>query len=490
MDADVIVVGAGPAGLMLAGELRLAGVPVVLIERLERPTGESRGLGFTARTMEILDQRGLLAEYGEIVTSPHGHFGGLPVDFSVLDGIHFSANGVSQAKTEEILAKWATGLGADIRRGWELTGLSDDGTAVTAEVDTPDGLRRLRARYLIGCDGGRSTVRKLAGFEFPGSEPTLEMFLADVAGCALRPRPIGERVPGGMAMSAPIGGGVDRVIVCERGDPPVERDGPPPFGEIAEAWSRLTGEDIGGGDPLWTSSFTDSARQATTYRRGRVLLAGDAAHIHLPAGGQGLNVGLQDALNLGWKLGAVVRGRAPESLLDTYHGERHPVGERLLMNTQAQGLLFLSGKEVEPLREVMGELMAIDEVNRHLVGMISGLEIRYDLGPGEHPLLGRRLPPRELVVADEKTSTTELLREGRGILLDVGAGAGAGAWAQAGPWADRVDVVTASLTEDDTGDVLRQAGAVLVRPDGYVGWVAAAPGESLTTALTRWFGPA
>ncbi|MDA3645742.1 FAD-dependent monooxygenase [Saccharopolyspora indica] len=483
--AEVVVVGAGPAGLMLAGELRLAGVEVVVLERLAEPTGESRGLGFTARTMELLDQRDLLSRYGEIATSSAGHFGGLGVDFSVLDGIHFSANGVSQARTEQILGDWVTELGADVRRGWELIGLTDDEDGVDVVARTPAGPRHLRARYLIGCDGGRSTVRKLAGFEFPGTPTTMEMFLADVRGCELRPRPIGERVPGGMAMSAPIGDGVDRVIVCERNNEPVQRSGPPEFSEVAEAWLRLTGEDIRGAEALWTSSFTDSARLVTQYRRGNVFLAGDAAHIHLPAGGQGLNVGVQDSVNLGWKLGAVLRGSADPSLLDTYHHERHPVGARLLMNTQAQGFLFLSGEEVVPLRNVMAELMEFDVVNRHLVGMVSGLDIRYDVGLPDHDLAGRRLPPRELLGEGTKTSTTELLRGARGVLLDLADDAGLRRAATG--WSDRVEVFTGAPFGNEPGDPLNAVDAVLVRPDGYVAWVSHA-GEDVTAALGRWFG--
>ena len=217
MEAPVIVVGAGPTGLMLAGELRLAGIEVIVIERLPEPTGESRGLGFTARAMEVFDQRGLLPRFGAIETSVAGHFGGLPVDFSSFDGAHFGVRGVPQARTEEILAQWATELGANIRRGWELVGLVADEYGVAAEVQGPDGPARLRGSYMVGCDGGRSTVRRVAGFDFPGTAAAREMFLADVAGCNLRTRFIGEKVPGGMVMAAPLGDGVDRIIVCERG---------------------------------------------------------------------------------------------------------------------------------------------------------------------------------------------------------------------------------------------------------------------------------
>jgi bifunctional hydroxylase/dehydrase len=482
MEAPVIVVGAGPTGLMLAGELRLAGIEVTVIERLPAPTGQSRGLGFTARAMEVFDQRGLLPRFGDIETSAAGHFGGLPVDFSSLEGAHFGVRGVPQARTEKILAEWAAELGADIRRGWELVGLVADEHGVDAHVRGPDGPARLRASYLVGCDGGRSTVRRAAGFDFPGTAATREMFLADVAGCHLRTRFIGEKVPGGMVMAAPLGDGVDRIIVCERGTLPHPRAESPSFAEVADAWQRLTGEDIHGGVCLWVSAFTDATRQVTEYRRGRVLLAGDAAHIHLPAGGQGLSVGVQDSANLGWKLAAVVHGWAPPGLLDTYHSERHPVGARLLRNTRAQGFLYLSGDEVRPLRDVMAELIQLTSVSRHLAGTVSGLDIRYDVGPGDHPLLGRRMPHQGLVVGERVTSTTQLLHSARGVLLDFAGNSELRHTASG--WTDWVHIVTAtSLT---TGQ-LTGTEAILLRPDGYVAWAAPGGGE-LPDALHRWFG--
>lgn len=486
LDTDVIVVGAGPTGLMLAGELRLAGVDVIVVERLTEPTGQSRGLGFTARTMEVFDQRGLLPLFGALETSPVGHFGGLQFDYRVLDGAHFGARSVPQSRTEAVLGQWAAGLGADLRRGWELTELSDDGDGVTVVARTPDGDRPLRAAYLVGCDGGQSAVRRAAGFEFPGTAATREMFLADVAGCGLRPRFLGERVPGGMVMSAPLGDGVDRIIVCERGVPVPDRAGPPSFAEVAAAWQRLTGEDIGDADAPWVSSFSDATRQVTEYRRGRVLLAGDAAHIHLPAGGQGLSAGVQDAVNLGWKLAAVVRGWAPPGLLDTYHSERHPVGARLLMNTRAQGILFLSGEEVEPLRELFAELIEFDDVSRRLAGIVSGLEIRYDVGTGDHPLLGRRIPARPLHgAAAGTTSTTALLHPGHGVLLDL-TGDDELRRVSSG-WADRVRTVVAAPDPGCADDPFAGARAVLVRPDGYVAWLGTDAAE-LSAALHRWFG--
>jgi bifunctional hydroxylase/dehydrase len=487
VDAEVIIAGAGPAGLMLAGELRLAGVEVTVLEKLPRRTGESRGLGFTTRTMEVFDQRGLLSRFGDIEVSPYGHFGGLPVDFSLLDGAHQAAKTIPQSQTEAVLESWARELGADIRRGQEVTGIEQEPDAVTVSVRGQDGgTGRLRAGWLAGCDGGRSTVRKAAGFDFPGTPATMEMFLADVRGLELEPRMIGETLPGGMIMVGHLPGGITRLIVCERGTPPQRRDAPPEYDEICAAWKRLTGNDISHGEPVWLSAFGDPARLVSEYRRGRVLLAGDAAHVHLPAGGQGMNTGIQDAVNLGWKLAAVARGTAPQSLLDTYHTERHAVGRRLLTNTQAQGLLFLSGPEVQPLRDVMRELIGYDVVARHLAGMVSGIEIRYDVDGGRHPLLGRRMPHLDLDGRGRFASSTAALRGGRGVLLDLAdnpvlRGRAAG-------WLDRVDVVTAAPRE--CGGAPDGTTAVLLRPDGYVAWAAPGAWNDLTTALLRWFGPA
>jgi bifunctional hydroxylase/dehydrase len=491
MDAPVIVVGAGPAGLVLAAELRLGGVEVVVLDRLKEPSGESRGLGFTARTMELFDQRGLLPRFGAIEANALGHFGGIPMDYSVLADAHFGARGIPQARIEAILGEWATELGADVIRGCEVVGLTDNGDSVDIEAEGPEGHRRLRGRFVVGCDGGRSLVRRAAGFDFPDTDATIEMFLADVAGCNLRVRQIGEKKPGGMVMSAPLSKGVDRIIVCERGTPPRQRAGPIGFPEVADAWERLTGEDIHDGTPLWVSSFGDATRQATEYRRGSVLLAGDAAHTHLPAGGQGLSASVQDAMNLGWKLAATVRGWAPPGLLDSYHTERHPAGARLLTNTRAQGFLYLGGVEVEPLRTVFAELMEFADVGRHLSGMVSGLDLRYDVGSGDHPLLGRRIPSRVLLTEEGETTTVDLLHRGRGVLLDLTAQPGL--LGVAAPWQNRIDLVAALSHESLTDGPLTDTTGVLIRPDGYVSWVgpdasAGQDADSLPTALNRWFG--
>jgi bifunctional hydroxylase/dehydrase len=486
MDAPVIVVGAGPAGLVLAAELRLGGVEVIVLEKLDKPSGESRGLGFTARTLELFEQRGLGPRFGEVETSALGHFGGIPLDYSILKGAHFGARGIPQTRTEQVLGDWAAELGADIRRGHQVVGLTDHGDSVELEVDGPAGRIILTARYVVACDGGRSFVRGAAGFDFPGTDATMEMFLADVEGCNLPARQIGEKKPNGMVMSAPLGKGIDRIIVCEQGNKPQGRTGPPEFGEVADAWQRITGEDISGGTPHWVSSFGDATRHVSTYRLGSVLIAGDAAHVHLPAGGQGLSVSVQDTMNLGWKLAATVNGWAPADLLDTYHGERHPVGARLLINTRAQGMLYLSGSEVEPLRTVFAELMQFPEVGRHLAGMVSGFSITYDVGQGDHPLLGRRIPDEKLVAAEGNTSAFELLHTARGVLLDLADSAALRA--AAAPWSDRVDVVTVTPQELSDDSPLLHTAAALIRPDGYVAWAVHDTDQDPTAALSRWFG--
>ena len=485
-DTDVIIVGAGPTGLMLAGELRLAGVEAVVLERLTEPMRQSRALGFSARTMEEFGQRGLLERFGDMGVIPVGHFGGMPLDYTIVPGGNFGVRGVPQAFTEAILNTWATGLGAEIRRGWELTGLttSDDGVEVRA--DTPDGPRTLRAAYVVGCDGARSAVRTLSGIGFPGYEATLEMLMADVTDVQVRLRPTGELGDAGMVVVLPVGPNTTRVVVFERGAGVRPTSEPPSFQEVADAFKRVTGEDISGGTPVWLSYFTDSSRQAAEYRKGRVFLAGDAAHIHMPIGAQGISAGLGDAVNLGWKLAAEIHGHAPEGLLDTYHTERHPVGARILANTLSQRSLYLGGPEMEPMRAVFAELLAHEDVRKHLVGMVTGLDIAYDAGSGDHPLLGRRLPDFTLTGGpDGDVTAYTLLHGGRGFVLDLRGGDTLAAVAE--PWTDRVDVVTSvSRPEGALADV----EALLVRPDGYIAWTGSggSGAAGLTDALSRWFG--
>ena len=478
MNADVIIVGAGPAGLMLAGELRLGGASVIVLERNAARSRESRGVGFTARATEVLHQRGLLSRFEKAETSRFGHFGGIPMDYGVLEGSHFGVRGIPQYRIEEMLEGWARELGASMSRGHELTGLRQTTDGVVAVVD---GQAEYAASYLVGCDGGRSTVRRLAGFDFPGTDAVRQMFLADVSGCDIRPRLIGERNPRGVVLSGPLEEGVDRIIICEVGAPIAENH-TPSFTEVADAWQRITGESIHGGRALWVSSFTDTTRQVSRYRQGRVLLAGDAAHIHLPAGGQGLSLGVQDAANLGWKLAATIRGQASDGLLDSYHDERHPVGARVLRNTLAQGILNLSGSETDPLRTVMTELMAIPVAARHLSGMVSGLDIRYDVAASGHPLLGARMSDRPLELSGGgRTSVADLLHAARGVLITTVE------QPEAAPWSDRVDVIAVAGIPPGSEASGITTTALLLRPDGHVVW-AAPGGGRLDEALPRWFG--
>lgn len=495
MDTQVIVVGAGPVGLLLAGELRLGGVDVVVVERLTGPTGESRASQLNARTMEVFDQRGLLERLGPTESVGTGHFGGLALDVSDVPSHHPGFWKVPQFRTEAMLQEWALELGAELRRGHELCGLSGQPDQVLAELAGPRCTQRLRARFVVGCDGEQSTVRRLAGFDFPGTDATRELLRADVAGIHVPNRRF-ERHRDGLAIAARRPDGVTRVMVHEFGRPAMRRARPPAFDEVVTAWARVTGEDIAAGTPVWVDAFGDASRQVTAYRRGRVLLAGDAAHLQMPAGGQALNLGLQDAANLGWKLAAAVRGQVPEGLLDSYHDERHPVGARVLTNVRAQTSLLLGGPEVNAVRAVLAELSRLAAVRGHLAAAVSGLDVRYGHEAGDHPLVGARLPHTGLVRRRRgPTDTTALLRDARGILLDLtGDGPGTGLRAVVSGWADRVEHVAATAGPSGAATAgpdgaLGGLAAVLVRPDGHVAWVAR-PGEQAGpgSALRRWFG--
>ncbi|MFI9723675.1 SDR family oxidoreductase [Streptomyces sp. NPDC052396] len=371
---DVIVVGAGPVGLLLAGELRTGGARVTVLEQLAEPTGESRASMLHSRSMEILQDRGLLPRLGPPPPAGPGHFGGIPLDLAEAGAEHPFAGQWKAPQTliEAALQDWAAGLGAGIRRGHTVTGLVQEAGRVMVTGTGPDGAFRLAARYLAGCDGERSAVRRLAGFDFAGSGPTKEMLRADLADIAPADRRF-ERHPLGVANSRRGPDGITRIMVYEYARTPREiKD--PGFAEIAEVWRRVTGEDIGGARPVWTNAFHNARRQVTHYRQGRVFLAGDAAHVQLPVGGQALNLGLQDAAALGWRLAARIRGEADEALLDGYHGERHPVGARTLTHIEAQAQLLFGGPEVDALRAVFRELLGIRAARRHLAGMISGLD--------------------------------------------------------------------------------------------------------------------
>lgn len=470
----VIVVGAGPVGLMLACELRLGGADVVVLEQLTAPTTQSRASTLHARTMEILDSRGLLEPLGRIADEPRGHFGGLPMDLT-LPSPYPGQWKVAQTRLEELLGARAAELGADVRRGHRVTGVRITSAGAEAQVRGPAGRTLLlRAPYLVGCDGEDSAVRRLGGFGFPGTDAARELLRADVAGVEIRNRRF-ERLPAGLAVAARRPDGVTRVMVHEFGARP--RSGQPEFADVVDAWKRVTGEDIGGGTPLWVNSFDDANRQVTAYRQGPLLLAGDAAHRQMPIGGQALNLGLQDAVNLGWKLAAHVTGRVPEGLLDTYHAERHPVGARVLGNIAAQARLLLGGPEVDALREVLAELMPLENVRTRLAGMISGLDIVYgaadDAGRGP---TGQRLAPRTVVLDGAPVDAAGLLRTGQGLFV-VPPGA-AGLRSAAGPWATWVRTVDGARGDTD---------ALLVRPDGYVAWAGSSAGQA-AEALRHWFG--
>ncbi|MGW8066183.1 FAD-dependent monooxygenase [Streptomyces ziwulingensis] len=484
LSTDVVVVGAGPVGLMLAGELAHGGVGVVLVEKRRAPNTESRASTLHARTMEILDSRALLPEFGKPPNEPRGHFGGIPLDLT-LPTSHPGQWKVPQTRTEVILEEWALSLGARLQCRHELTAVRANGERVEAEAVGTDGTPlHLDCRYLIACDGEDSTVRRLTGADFPGRDATRELLRADVAGIDIPGRRF-ERLEHGLAIAARRPDGVTRVMAHEFGSTAQHRPhGDASFEEITAVWKRVTGEDISTGTPLWVNAFGDASRQLTHYRHGRILFAGDAAHQQMPIGGQALNLGLQDAFNLGWKLALVVRGKAPHTLLDSYHTERHQVGRRVLANIRAQALMLLGGPEVGPLRTLLGELITQDDARRHLAGMISGLDVRYDVGGPAHPLLGARLPCTELRVRDRLVTSARLVRSGGGVLLDLTAGRGGRPPGTDG-WADRVTELSA---QPSPGSSLQGTDRVLVRPDGHVAWAGSGT-DGLTEALTRWFGP-
>jgi 2-polyprenyl-6-methoxyphenol hydroxylase-like FAD-dependent oxidoreductase len=480
-EREVVIAGGGPTGLMLAGELALAGVDIVIVER--RPNQDldgSRAGGLHSRTIEVLDQRGIADRFlsaGQKV--PALMFSQVPLDISDLPTRHNYVLGLWQIDFERILAGWVRELGVPMLRGSEVVGFAQDDTGVDVELSADTFLR---AQYLVGCDGGRSSVRKAAGIEFPGSDPTTSWLIAEVE---MDEEPaIGMRPEGGGIgpVNREHSEGPFRVVLRERN---VADTGDPSISELREALVAAYGTHYGLRRATWISRFTDMARQAASYRHGRVLLAGDAAHVHPPQGGQGLNIGVQDAVNLGWKLAQVVNKTSPQMLLDSYHAERHPVGARVLHNTMAAVALSAADDRHRALRDIVTELLHMDEPRRRIAAMLSGLDVRYDLGEG-HPLLGRRMPDLDLHTADGPTRVFTLLRDAAPVLMNLGAHGGF----DISPWANRVRMVDAEQQGVWELPVLGEVAApsaVLIRPDGYVAWAGDLTDERLPRALATWF---
>lgn len=479
----VVIAGGGPTGLMLAAELALARVDVVVVERREgQDLAGARAGGLHARTIEVLDQRGVAERFlAEGQTAQLASFGRFPLDISDLPTRHSYGLVLGQERIERLLADWVAELAVPMQRGQEVTGFAQDEGGVSVEL--ADG-RSLRAAYLVGCDGGRSRVRRAAGIDFPGWEPSVSYLIAEAAMSEEPPWGLRRGERGVHAIGKLEGGRRARIVLSERS---VVQGDAPTVGELREALTAVYGTDFGLRDVSWLSRFSDMARQAAAYRARRVLLCGDAAHVHSPVGGQGLNTGVQDAVNLGWKLAQVVKGTAPESLLDTYHSERHPVAARVLRNTLAQSALDRAEARIEALRESLGELLQLAEPRRRYGAMMSGLDIRYDLGEG-HPLLGRRVPDLDLRTAGGPRRVFALLHEARPVLLDL-AGSGAldlGGWAQR---VRRVDARCDGPWELPALGAVPAPGAVLIRPDGHVAWVGEGSEQGLHDALRAWFGP-
>jgi 2-polyprenyl-6-methoxyphenol hydroxylase-like FAD-dependent oxidoreductase len=478
----VVVAGGGPTGLMLAGELALAGVDVAIVERrTNQDVDGSRAGGLHSRTIEVLDQRGIAERFlsaGQ--TMQIQGFAGVPLDISDFPTRHNYGLALWQRLFEPILANWVGELRVPILRGREVVGFTQDDTGVDVEVS---GDTSLRAEYLVGCDGGRSLIRKAAGIDFAGLDPSTSWMIAEVE---MDEEPeVGMRREGGGIgpVNRAEGGGPFRVVLTERHP---EHTGDPSMGELREALVAVYGTDYGLRSASWISRFTDMTRQAAAYRHGRVLLAGDAAHVHPPQGGQGLNTGVQDAVNLGWKLAQVVSKISLESLLDTYHAERHPVAARALHNTMAQVALSSPDDRHQALRDTMTELLSMDEPRKRFAGMMSGLDIHYDLGEG-HPLLGRRMPDLDLGTASGPLRVFTLLHDARPVLLNLGEPGGF----DITPWADRVQLINAKYAgvwELPVLGAVTAPTAVLIRPDGHVAWVGDGTDTGLRDALTTWFG--
>jgi 3-(3-hydroxy-phenyl)propionate hydroxylase len=486
LNPPVVIAGAGPTGLMLAAELALAGVEVALVER--RPDQGligQRALGFFARTIEVFDQRGIAERFLGLEQTQTGQFGGfawIRLDAGDFPTRHNYGVGLAQRHIERVLADWVTELGVRIQYRTEVTAFAQDEGGVTVQLS--DG-RALRAQYLVGCDGGSSLIRKNAGIDFPGWYASISSLIGEVE-LTGEPEYGLHRIDGGLhSFAAPNEQGLTGIMISE---PEAGRTTPPTLRDLSEAMTAAFGTDYGLRGAAWISRFSDMARQAAAYRDRRVLLAGDSAHVHSPMGGQGLGVGVQDAVNLGWKLAQVVHGTSPETLLDTYQAERHPVAARVLHNTLAQVALTGTGARTEALRDIVTELLGMDEPRRKIAGMMTGLDICYAAGP--HPLVGRRMPDLDLVTPDGVQRVYPLLHAARPVLLSfTGSGSGPGTVDLTG-WSDRVRLLeaqpTAATWELPVLGHVPAPPAVLVRPDGYVAW---AGGPGLDGAFTTWFGP-
>ena len=506
----VVIAGGGPTGMMLAGELALAGVDVVVLERrASQVLAGSRAGGLHSRAIEILDQRGIAERFlAEGKTAQAASFATTVLDISDFPTRHPYALGLWQNHIERIMAEWVAELGVPTRYGCEATGFAQDEDGVDVELA---GGERLRAQYLVGCDGGRSLIRKATGIEFPGWDPTVSNLIAEVELAEEAEWGIRHDASGIHSLNRMEDGGPVRVLTTERS---LEPAGEPTLADLSKALIDVYGTDYGIHSPTWISRFTDMTRHAAAYRDRRVLLAGDSAHVHYPAGGQGLGNGMQDAVNLGWKLAQVVNGTSPDALLDTYQAERHPVTERSIRHTMAQTALLRPDARIEALRDTVAGLMDMDGPRKRLAATISGLDIRYDFGGGEgegggdvsadgaaevHPLLGRRMPDLDLETADGPLRVYALLHDARPALLNLAPGSrdGRGGDGFGGldtaPWADRVQVIDASYGEPwelpAIGEVTAPA-AVLIRPDGHVAWVGDGADAGLADALTTWFGAA
>jgi 3-(3-hydroxy-phenyl)propionate hydroxylase len=480
----VVIAGGGPTGLMLAGELALAGVDVVIVERrASQDVDGSRAGGLHSRTIEVLDQRGIADRFlAEGQAMQIQGFVGIPLDISDFPTRHNYGLALWQSDFERILAAWVSELAVPIHHEREVTGFAQDDTGV--DVELSDG-QSLQADYLVGCDGGRSVVRKAAGVDFVGWDATTSWLIAEVE-MDEEPQLGMRREGGGIGpVNRAEGGGPFRVVLTEQH---VDHISEPTLQDLSEALIVAYGTDYGVHSPTWISRFTDMTRQAASYRQGRVLLAGDAAHVHPPQGGQGLNTGVQDAVNLGWKLAQVVNTTSPQHLLDTYHAERHPVGARVLHNTMAQVALSGPDDRHQALRDTMTELLSMDEPRRRIAAMLSGLDIHYDLGQG-HPLLGRRMPDLDVHTADGPTRVFTLLHDARPVLLNLGEPDGF----DISPWANRVRLVDArhdGVWELPVLGEIAARPAVLIRPDGHVAWAGDLTDPELPRALATWFGAA